>query len=116
VAIGEVRVMADDPDDLTIQILRQIQAKLGEHDGRLERIDQRFERIDQRFERMQQHLDHRFDGVERKIGELIDSTAKALGTAAIANVRHDSASQHFAEVELELRDLRARLQRLEEKV
>ena len=101
--------MAKDPGDLTIQILRDIQeklaavqAKLGEHD--------------RRFERMQQQMDYRFDGVERKIGELIDSTAKALGTAAIANVRHDSVSQHFAEMELELRDLRARLQRLEERV
>jgi len=101
--------MAKDPGDLTIQILRDIQNKLSEH-------DRHFEQIDRRFERMQQQMDYRFDGVERKIGELIDSTAKALGTAAIANVRHDSASQHFAEMELELRDLRARLQRLEEKV
>jgi DNA repair exonuclease SbcCD ATPase subunit len=115
--------MADDPDDLTIQILRQIQAKLSEvqvklseHDQRFEQIDGRFERIDARFERMQAQIDYRFDGVERKLGELIDSTGKALGTAAIANVRHDSAAQRFAEVELELRELRAKVQRLEERV
>ncbi len=82
--------MADEPDSLTIQILRQIQEKLVDHERHLGR--------------MQGQIDHRFDGVERKIGELIDSTARALGTAAVANVRHDSASQHFAELELELRD------------
>jgi hypothetical protein len=100
--------MADE-SDLTIQILRQIQAKLGEH-------DQRFEAIDRRFERVQAQMDFRFDAVERKLGEVIDSTAKALGTGAIANVRHDSVQNQLAEVELELRDLRSRLQRLEEKV
>ena len=97
--------MADEPEDVTIQILRQIQAKLGEH-------DERFTLIDRRFERMQQQLDHRFDGVERKLGEVIDATTKALGSAAVANVRQI----HLADVELELRDLRARLQRIEEKV
>ena len=99
--------MADSSNDLTIQILRQIQEKLGEH-------DKRFEQIDRRFERMQQQLDYRFDGVERKLGEVIDATTKAPGSAAVANVRHDSVQTHLAEVELELRDLRARLQRLEE--
>jgi hypothetical protein len=101
--------MAGESEDLTIQILRQIQAKLGEH-------DQRFEQMERRFERMQAQMDYRFDGVERKLGEVIDGTTKALGAASIANVRHDSVSQHFAELELELRDLRARLRRLEEKV
>ena len=99
--------MAEETDSLTIQILREIQEKLVDH-------DRRFEQIDRRFERMQQQMDYRFDGVERKLGEVIDSTTKALGTAAVANVRHDSVQQHLAEVELELRDLRSRLQRLEE--
>ncbi len=108
--------MAKDADNLTIQILRQIQEKLSEHDGRFGQIDQRFEQIDRWFERMQEQLEHCFDGVERKVGELIDSTARALGTAAVAKVRHDSASQHFAEMELELRDMRSRLRKLEEKV
>ena len=94
--------MADDTEDLTIQILRQIQEKQAHHD-RL-------------FERMQQQIDYRFDGVERKIGELIDTSTKALGTASVANVPHDSASQRFAELELEIRDPRARVKELEEKV
>jgi hypothetical protein len=93
--------MADE-SDLTIQILREDQAKLAGHD--------------RHFGRLQQQMDYRFDGVERKIGELIDGTTRALGTAAMANVRHDSVAQHFAEVELEPRGLRSRLQKLEEKV
>ena len=89
-------------DNVTIQILQQIQATLADHS--------------RRFERMQQQMDHRFDGVERKLGEVIDATTKALGSAAVANVRHDSVQVHIAEMEIELRDLRARLQAVEEKV
>ncbi|MBN9304279.1 MAG: hypothetical protein BGO82_18055 [Devosia sp. 67-54] len=94
--------MANEADDAVIQILRQIQDKLVEHD--------------RRFDRMQHQMDHRFDGVDRKLGEVIDATTKALGTAAIANVRHDSVQTQLAEVELEVRDLRARVRELEEKV
>ena len=96
-------------DSATLRILQQIQATLADH-------SRRFEAIDRRFERMQQQMDHRFDGVDRKLGEVIDATTKALGSAAVANVRHDSVQVHLAEVEIEMRDLRSRLQRLEEKV
>jgi hypothetical protein len=101
--------MADGPDNLTIQILRLIQADLGD-------VKQKLGEHDRRFERIEHQMDYRFDGVERKIGELIDTSTKALGTASVANVRHDSASQRFAELELELREMRDRLRRLEEKV
>ena len=94
--------MAENQDDTTIRILQQIQATLVDHS--------------RRFDRMQQQLDYRFDGVERKIGEVIDATTKALGTAAVANVRHDTVQVHLAEMEIELRDLRARLRAVEEKV
>lgn len=112
--------MAEEPESLTIEILRQIQAKLVQHDAYFEQIDRRFEHVqqqmDSRFERMQQQMDYRFDGVERKLGEVIDATTKALGSAAVANVRHDSVHVHPAEVELELRELRTRVRQLEEKV
>ncbi len=94
--------MADSSDDTTIRILQQIQATLADHS--------------RKFERMQQQMDYRFDSVERKIGEVIDATTKSLGTAAVANVRHDSVQVHLAEMEIELRDLRARLRAVEEKV
>ena len=101
--------MADEPNNAVIEILRQIQAKLVEHDGR-------FQSMDRRFKAMQEQIDYRFDGVDRKLGEVMDATTKALGSASIANVRHDSVQTHLAEVELELRDVRARLRQLEEKV
>ncbi len=99
--------MAD--ENVTIQILQQIQATLADH-------SRRFEQIDRKFERMQQQMDHRFDGVERKLGEVMDATTKALGSSAVANVRHDTVQVHLAEMEIELRDLRARLRAVEEKV
>jgi hypothetical protein len=105
--------MADEPQDLTIRILQQMQETLADQSRRLEAMQAQ---MDRRFERLQAQVDHRFDGVERKLGEVIDSTTKALGQSAMANVRHDSVQQHFAEVELEQRELRARPQRLEEKV
>ena len=108
--------MAEEADGLTLQIVRQIQAKLVEQDGRFSQMERRFEQIDRRFERMQDQMDHRFDGVERKLGEVIDATTRALGTAAVANVRHDGVQVHLAEMEIELRDLRSRVRQLEEKV
>jgi chromosome segregation ATPase len=101
--------MADEPENVTIQILRHIQGELAE-------VARTLAHHELRLDRMQTQIDARFDGVERKLGEIIDTTTKALGTASIANVRHDSASQRFAELELELRDMRKRLDRLEEKV
>ncbi len=105
--------MAGESDDLTIQILRQIQAKLGEHDGLFERMQRQ---MDTRFERLQQQMEFRFDGVERKLNEGVDATTSALGKAEIANVRHDTAQVQLAGVEIELRAVRARLKALEEKV
>jgi hypothetical protein len=101
--------MAEESESLTIEILRQIQSRLVDQ-------ERRFEVVERRLERMQDQMDHRFDGVERKLGEVIDATTKALGTAAVANVRHDGVQMHLAEMEIELRDLRSRVRQLEEKV
>jgi hypothetical protein len=112
--------MAREPQDATLQILRQIQSKLTDHDRHFEQLDERFERlqeqIDRRFRSMQEQLDGRFDAVDRRLDELLDATITALGTASVANVRHERANRHDAEVELELRKRRARLKQLEEKV
>jgi chaperonin cofactor prefoldin len=99
--------------DLTIQILRQIQDKLGEHDRRFERLESR---MDDRFERMQAQIDHRFDRVDREITELLDGTIKASGQASVSLVRHENVQRQFAEMEIELRELRVRLKAIEEKV
>jgi chromosome segregation ATPase len=101
--------MTDEPENATIRILQQIQATLADH-------TQRFERVDQRFENMQQQLDHRFDRVDREITDLLDNTIKSSGAASISLVRHENVQKQFAEMELELRELRSRLRKLEEKV
>jgi hypothetical protein len=101
--------MAEESESLTIEILRQIQSRLVDQEPR-------FEVVERRLERMQDQMDHRFDGVERKLGEVIDATTRALGTAAVSNVRHDGVQVHLAEMEIELRDLRSRVRQLEEKV
>jgi site-specific recombinase len=116
--------MADEADDAVIQILRQIQAKLSEHDrnfvGLQEQMDDRFEHfqqhMDSRFERMQSQLDFRFDRVDRELTDLLDNTIKASGEASVSLVRHENVQRQFAEMELELRELRSRLRKLEEKV
>ena len=100
-------------EDLTIQILRQIQAKLGDQDQRFERLEAR---MDDRFERMQARIDHRFDRVDREITDLLDGTIKASGQASVALGRHENVQRQFVEMEMELRDLRARVRQLEEKV
>ena len=106
--------------DLTIQILRQIQGTLGEHDRRFEQIDGRFERLESRmndrFERMQAQIDHRFDRVDREITDLLDNTIKASGQASVSLGRHENVQRQFVEMEVEIRELRARLKAIEEKV
>jgi hypothetical protein len=101
--------MAKDPADLTIQILREIQGSLSE-------VQTKLAEHDRRFDRMQQQIDHRFDRVDRELTDLLDNTIKASGEASVSLVRHENVQRQFAEMELELRELRARLQRLEEKV
>ena len=126
--------MAEQNDSLMIEILRQIQGTLAEHsrrfeqidrrfeqmqarmDERFEQVDGRFEQVDSRFERMQRQIDHRFDRVDRELTELLDSTIRASGEASVSMVRHESVQRQFAEMELALRAVRERLQRLEEKV
>jgi predicted nucleic acid-binding Zn-ribbon protein len=136
--------MADETDNLTIQILREIQATLLNHDLRFEQIDRRFEQIDQRFEhidqrfeqidqrfsqiderldrfdrrfeRIEKQMDHRFDIVDRRLEALNDLLIKASGEATQASVRHDMVQRQLAGVEMEIGDLRSRIERLEEKV
>jgi chromosome segregation ATPase len=122
--------MANEPEDLTIRILREIQATLLNHDFRFEQIDRRFDQIDRRFDqvdarferaenrldRLQAQMDYRFDGVDRRLEEFNELVIKANGEAVQANVRHDMVQRQLAGVELEIGDLRVRLQKLEEKV
>jgi hypothetical protein len=118
------RLMADAPDDLTVRILREIQASLVGHDARFTQLERRFEQVDHRFEQleermsgrfeqMQQQIDYRFDRVDRELTDLLDNTIKASGEASVALVRHENVQRQFAG--MEVRELKARIRKLEEK-
>jgi pantothenate kinase len=82
-------------------------------------VDHRFEQLEERmsgrFEQMQQQIDYRFDRVDRELTDLLDNTIKASGEASVALVRHENVQRQFAEMELEVRELKARIRKLEEK-
>ena len=78
--------MADEPDDLTLRLLRDIRTKLED----LDVLKERFDRMDARFD------------------ELHETIYIATGFATHANVRSESTEKRLAKVE-------ARLAKLEEK-
>jgi septal ring factor EnvC (AmiA/AmiB activator) len=82
--------MAKQVDDLTLRVLKDIQASLSEHSKRFDRLDQRF------------------DGLERRLDEINDGMVAALGLASHAHVREDSMKK-------EIDDLKKRVKRLEAK-
>jgi hypothetical protein len=101
--------MAEDRQEILDGFARVLQA-LTEQGHRLDEIDAHFERVDRRFE-------HRFNSVDRGIFNTIDTSAKmanAVGEAAGASSQ--KLLMRIMEVELELRDLRSRLRKLEAKV
>ncbi len=65
--------MTDEPDNLTLRVLREMreEMKLGfrdlrdEMDRRFDEVDRRFEAVDRRFE----EVDRRFDNVHQRIDE-----------------------------------------------
>ena len=79
--------MAEEPDNHTLRLLREIR----------DAQRQGFSGVNERLERLEQRMD-----------EVHESTYTALGLAGHANVRHDS-------VQDELRDIKKRLTKLEEK-
>lgn len=83
--------MPDEPQDLTLRLLREIRAKLDEHDKRFDRHDRRFDVLDKRLDEVRQGMTY------------------ALGIATHGNIRHDV-------VQGKLEDIEARLSRLEERV
>ena len=83
--------MPKQPEDLTLRILKGIQATLSGHSKRFDRID------------------HRFEGLEQRLDEINEGMIAALGLASHAHVRDDSMKK-------DLNDLKKRVKRLEAKV
>jgi hypothetical protein len=51
--------MANDPDDLVIRTLREIQGTLGEHTQRFDRVDANLTQIEQRLDEHSKEVRHR---------------------------------------------------------
>jgi phage shock protein A len=83
--------MAGEDDNIILRLLRDIRAKLDEHDGRFDEHDKQFAELRQRMD------------------EVHETLYTAAGMAAHANVRQDAVAR-------ELADLRSRIEKLEEKV
>ncbi|ORE99185.1 hypothetical protein [Aurantimonas sp. 22II-16-19i] len=83
--------MADEPDNLVLQLLREIRADIGEVKSTLSKHSERFDRVDQRLE------------------EVHETLYTVAGAAVHANVRHDTVAER-------LKTLEERVSRLEEKV
>ncbi|MAU95112.1 MAG: hypothetical protein CMP81_04350 [Fulvimarina sp.] len=82
--------MADEPDNLVLQLLREIRADIGEVKLTFSKHSKRFDRVDQRLE------------------EVHETLYTAAGAAVHANVRHDTVAER-------LKTLEERVSRLEEK-
>ena len=50
--------MADEPENHTLRMLRDIRAKQGEHDGRFDSQDKRFDRLDKQGDEMRQYVSY----------------------------------------------------------
>jgi hypothetical protein len=83
--------MAKQPDNLVLQILKNIQATLTEHSKRFDRIDQRVE------------------GIDYRLDEIREGMIASLGLASHAHVRDDS-------IQKEIDTPKRRIKRLEAKV
>ena len=82
--------MVDEPDNLVLQLLREVRATLGEHSGQFAAVGQSLDRIDRRLE------------------EVHETLYTVAGAAVHANIRHDTVAER-------LKTLEERVSRLEEK-
>ena len=89
--------MAEEPDNLVLVLLREIRAKLDEHDRRFDEHDRRFDVQEKRF-----------DTLERMIREWQETTATSLGFAAHANMRIEAMSYDIEAIKERLSQIEAR--------
>ena len=93
--------MAEEPDNVVLRILMQIQETQAQHTRLMNEHTREFTRLG------------------RQLQDLQESAVTALGLAAHANVQHQSVQTQIEAIEdrlAEIDDLRSRLARLEEKV
>lgn len=96
--------MVDEPDNLVLQMLREIRATQQEHSEKFKQIDVRFKEIDARFD----HVDARFDHINKELEEVKFQVTYGLGVSSINHLK-------AREVGHRMTDFDQRLKRLEEK-
>jgi hypothetical protein len=82
--------MAHEPDNLVLQMLREIRASLDRHEERFDKIDERF------------------NGLDRKLDDMAGSLTCALGFSMQANVRHESVQKKLEALEQRVTRLEGR--------
>jgi hypothetical protein len=97
--------MARDPDNLVLQLLREIRATLVDHTAKLAELDQKFVDLDKKFDEQKFFMTHTFGvaGMANMQSGLVDTKVELLAA------RQKATEAKQAELE-------KRLERVEEKV
>jgi hypothetical protein len=82
--------MANEPDNLVLQMLREIRARLDKHEERFDKMDKRF------------------DGLDNKLEDMAGSLTYSLGFSLQANVRHESVQKKLEALEQRVTRLEGR--------
>jgi tetrahydromethanopterin S-methyltransferase subunit G len=83
--------MANEPDNLALEMLREIRARLDRHEARFDKMDKRFDKLD------------------KKLDDMAGGLTYSLGFSMQANLRHEN-------VQKKLDALEQRVERLEQRV
>ena len=89
--------MAEETENIVLRLLREIRAEVGETKASM------------------QTLGERMTTLERKMDDVNESVALALGLSAHANVAYETTGQRIDRLTETVADLKARLEKLEEK-
>jgi outer membrane murein-binding lipoprotein Lpp len=89
--------MTEDAENLILRPLRDIRAKLDDHDGRFDR------------------LEARAGTLERRMVDVRESVALAVGFAVSTNARYETTAERIDRLTETVSDLKARVEALEHK-
>ncbi|WP_333834931.1 hypothetical protein [Rubrimonas sp.] len=89
--------MTEETENIVLRLLREIRETQRAHSERFDGIEQRMTTL------------------ERKMDDVNESVAMALGFSAHANVAYETTGQRIDRLTETVADLRARLEKLEEK-
>ena len=88
--------MTEDTENIVLRLLREIRAKQDEHSAQFVSVEQRMTTL------------------ERKMDDVNESVAYALGVSAHANIAYETTGQRLDRLTETVADLKARLEALEQ--